>query len=115
MRPINKANLYLSSRTDTGVHAFSNTGTVDLAHPATPNANPETTTAAFFDPGTITAQLNYYFVKRKLDVRINRTLAVHPEFRARQAYMQNVGVSVIKSQSTFVFAFIHVSDFVAQS
>ena len=99
MRPSNKANLYLSSRTDTGVHAFSNTGTVDLAHP--PNANTETSTNVFFDPGAITAQLNYYFVKRKLDVRINRTLAVHPEFRARKAYMQKVGDFIIVNFSFF--------------
>ena len=38
----------------------------------------------YFDPKIITQKLNYHFIKRNLDLRIQETLAVHPEFRARK-------------------------------
>lgn len=62
IKPANKANLFLSSRTDSGVHAFSNSGTVDLLHPEETH---------YFDPKEITNKLNFYFVKRNLDVRLS--------------------------------------------
>ncbi|XP_023340718.1 tRNA pseudouridine synthase-like 1 isoform X2 [Eurytemora carolleeae] len=75
LTPSNPPVFFLSSRTDTGVHAYSSTGTVDLIHP-----KPD----KYFSPLEITQHLNHHFIKRNLEVRINRTLAVHPDFRARK-------------------------------
>jgi len=61
VKPANNPVFFLSSRTDAGVHAYSNTGTVDLQ-------NSEET---YFDPRQITSQLNFYFIKRNLDVRLS--------------------------------------------
>jgi len=61
VKPANNPVFFLSSRTDAGVHAYCNTGTVDLQ-------NPDNT---YFDPRLITKQLNFYFIKRNLDVRLS--------------------------------------------
>jgi tRNA U38,U39,U40 pseudouridine synthase TruA len=61
VNPANPPVFFLSSRTDTGVHAYSSTGTVDLIHPQQ---------SQFFSPKEITTQLNSHFLKRNLDVRL---------------------------------------------
>jgi len=60
IRPLNSSIIFLSSRTDTGVHAYKNTATVDLQHKLENQ---------YFDPQIITQKLNYHFYKRNLDLR----------------------------------------------
>lgn len=62
--------LYPSSRTDTGVHAFCNTATVDLAPQQLLAEGRTTTTSSYHDPKRITASLNTFFLSNHIDLRL---------------------------------------------
>lgn len=74
LRPANPPELYISSRTDAGVHALCNTLHVDLER--LPSQPP-------YEPEYITIGVNRYFQKTKADIRVHRTVHVPPTFHAR--------------------------------
>ncbi|OWA52968.1 putative tRNA pseudouridine synthase-like 1 [Hypsibius exemplaris] len=74
LKPKNEPRTSLSSRTDSGVHAFESTAHVDLHH---------FEHGKFYKPDVITFAMNVYFADRDCDVRILRTRIVPDEFNCR--------------------------------
>jgi len=75
VRPHNPVKLITSSRTDKGVHALLNTAHVDLC--------PSTVTGKYCPPREITKMVNWWLLKKDLDIRVKKTLAVPPSFHCR--------------------------------
>ncbi|KAH9510275.1 tRNA pseudouridine synthase-like 1 [Bulinus truncatus] len=74
LRPSNEYKIYLSSRTDLGVHALKNACHVDLKHPEERKE---------YNPDVITSVMNYYLKLRNEDVRILETKMVPDDFHSR--------------------------------
>jgi len=89
VKPSNPVKLVTSSRTDKGVHALLNTAHVDL--------HPSTATGKYFPPAEITKMVNLWMIKKDLDIRVRKTMAVPPTFHsrinvARRSYLYRMAV-----------------------
>jgi len=89
VKPSNPVKLVTSSRTDKGVHALLNTAHVDLC--------PSSVTGNYFPPTEITKMVNMWMIKKDLDIRIRKTLAVPPTFHsrydvARRSYLYRLAI-----------------------
>jgi len=89
MKPTNPVKLVTSSRTDKGVHALLNTAHVDLC--------PSSVTGKYFPPTEITKMVNMWMIKKDLDIRVRKTMAVPPTFHsrydvARRSYLYRLAI-----------------------
>ncbi|XP_037090557.1 tRNA pseudouridine synthase-like 1 [Pollicipes pollicipes] len=89
-RSANTPVFVLSSRTDSGVHALSSSGHVDLAHPYHEEGR-------VFRPARLLRELNRYFDKTATEISVQRVLCVPETFHARfsavsRAYLFRLGV-----------------------
>ncbi|CAH1154095.1 unnamed protein product [Phaedon cochleariae] len=73
LNPINDPIVYMSSRTDSGVHALNSTCHVDLYRE----------NGMIYDPCSVTICLNKYFGKEDVPIRILRTRIVPESFNSR--------------------------------
>ncbi|XP_044260893.1 tRNA pseudouridine synthase-like 1 [Tribolium madens] len=73
LNPTNDPAVFLSSRTDSGVHALNSTCHVDLYR-----AN-----GLEYEPKTITICLNRFFTKNEVPIRVIKTFWVPPDFHCR--------------------------------
>ncbi|EFA10606.2 tRNA pseudouridine synthase-like 1 [Tribolium castaneum] len=73
LNPTNDPVVYLSSRTDSGVHALNSTCHVDLYR----------SNELEYEPKTITICLNRYFDKNEVPIRVIKTYWVPPDFHCR--------------------------------
>ena len=89
VKPSNPVKLVTSSRTDKGVHALLNTAHVDLC--------PSSSTGKYFPPTEITKMVNLWMIKKDLDIRVRKTMAVPPTFHsrydvARRSYLYRLAI-----------------------
>jgi len=89
VKPTNPVKLVTSSRTDKGVHALLNTAHVDLC--------PSSVTGKYFPPTEITKMVNMWMIKKDLDIRVRKTMAVPPTFHsrydvARRSYLYRLAI-----------------------
>ncbi|XP_049824067.1 tRNA pseudouridine synthase-like 1 [Aethina tumida] len=73
LNPNNEPVVYLSSRTDAGVHALNTTCHVDLYR----------NNGLIYNPQTVTIAMNSYFKKQEVPIRILRTYLVPQDFHSR--------------------------------
>jgi len=89
VKPSNPVKLVTSSRTDKGVHALLNTAHVDLC--------PSSITGNYFPSTELTKMVNMWMIKKDLDIRVRKTLAVPPTFHsqnnvARRSYLYRMAI-----------------------
>ncbi|PNF18392.1 tRNA pseudouridine synthase-like 1 [Cryptotermes secundus] len=72
-KPVNEPHVYMSSRTDRGVHALCSSAHVDLEHAG----------GLTYHPAHLTVGYNRYFAEAELDVRVQSVHIVPETFHAR--------------------------------
>ncbi|CAH0555705.1 unnamed protein product [Brassicogethes aeneus] len=90
LNPCNEPAIFLSSRTDSGVHALSSTCHVDLYRKS----------GLIYDPQTVTICLNKYFLKEDVPIRVLKTYLVPNDFHCRhKATLRTYLYKLILAQS----------------
>jgi tRNA pseudouridine(38-40) synthase len=101
LNPCNEPVVYLSSRTDAGVHALNSTCHVDLFR----------RNGMQYEPRTLTICLNKHFTKQEVPIRVLKTFLIPEDFHSRhraesRTYLYRL--AIVKADALNVAPHLHL-------